>query len=165
MYKATIKEQSFDIDLDNDIILVNQSECLLKLVKLDDGGYEAIFRGQKVIADIVKIDREQKQITLRIKNKRYNIQIKEPVDLMLESIGINAKQTKKLNNLKAPMPGLVTKVLVAAGDEVKQGEPLLVLEAMKMENVFKAATDVKIKSIKVQERQAVEKGEELISFQ
>jgi biotin carboxyl carrier protein len=72
---------------------------------------------------------------------------------------------KKLNNLKAPMPGLITKILVKEGDEVKQGEPLLVLEAMKMENVFKAAGDVKIKSIKINEKQAVEKGAELISFE
>jgi biotin carboxyl carrier protein len=55
--------------------------------------------------------------------------------------------------------------LVKEGDEVKQGEPLLVLEAMKMENVFKAAGDVKIKSIKINEKQAVEKGAELISFE
>ncbi len=165
MYQASIKDQNFQIDLDSKSTLLNGTECLLQLVKLDDGGYQANFRGEKVIADIVKIDRELKQIVLRIKNKKYAIQIKEPVDLMLESLGIQAKAIKKLNQLKAPMPGLVTKVLVSEGDAIKQGEPLLILEAMKMENVFKAATDVKIKSIKVQERQAVEKGEELISFE
>ncbi len=165
MYQAIIKDQSFEIDLDSDLIKLNQKECLLKLVKLDEGGYEANFRGEKAIVDIVKIDRELKQIVLRIKNKKYFFQIKEPVDIMLERLGIQAKSVKKWNNLKAPMPGLVTKVLVNEGDIVKQGEPILILEAMKMENVFKAANDVKIKSIKVQERQAVEKGEELISFE
>lgn len=72
--------------------------------------------------------------------------------------------TKKVNHLKSPMPGLVLKVIAKVGDLVKQGEPLLVLEAMKMENVFKAPSDVVIKSIDVTEKQAVEKGELLISF-
>ena len=117
-----------------------------------------------MIVDIVKIDKEQKQIILRIQNKRYTVQIKEPVDLMLEKLGIQTKSTKKINHLKAPMPGLVTKIFVAEGDVIKQGEPLLILEAMKMENVFKAASDVIIKSISVGERQAVEKGEVLIAF-
>jgi biotin carboxyl carrier protein len=87
------------------------------------------------------------------------------VDLLLERLGMKNVGVKKVNNLKAPMPGLISKLLVKEGDEIKQGEPLLVLEAMKMENVFKAVADVKIKAIKVSEKQAVEKGAELITFE
>jgi biotin carboxyl carrier protein len=165
MYKASIKDQSFNIDLSNNTMVLNGENYLLSLTPLDDGGYEAILNGNKVVADIVRIDYELKQVVLRIQNKRYTVQIKEPVDILLESLGIQTKVSKKVNNLKAPMPGLVTKLLVKEGDHVNQGEPLLILEAMKMENVFKAATDVKIKSVKVSERQAVEKGEELIAFE
>lgn len=165
MYKASIKDQSFNIDLSNNTMILNGENYLLFLTPLDDGGYEAVLNGNKVVADIVRIDYELKQVVLRIQNKRYTVQIKEPVDILLESLGIQTKVSKKVNNLKAPMPGLVTKLLVKEGDHVNQGEPLLILEAMKMENVFKAATDVKIKSVKVSERQAVEKGEELIAFE
>lgn len=165
MYKASIKDQSFHIDLSNKTMILNGENYLLSLTPLDDGGYEAVLNGNKVVADIVRIDYELKQVVLRIQNKRYTVQIKEPVDILLESLGIQTKVSKKVNNLKAPMPGLVTKLLVKEGDHVNQGEPLLILEAMKMENVFKAATDVKIKSVKVSERQAVEKGEELIAFE
>ena len=124
-----------------------------------------MIANEELIADIVRIDVEQKQVVLRIKNKRYTVNIQEPIDLMIEQLGVNIKKAKKVNNLKAPMPGLVTKLLVSEGDEVKQGEPLLILEAMKMENVFKAASDVKIKALRVTERQAVDKGEELIAFE
>lgn len=165
MYKATIKEQGFEIEFRENKMLLNNNEYPLSLKMLDDGGYEVEIDKVKVIADVVKMDREQRQIILRIRNKRYTINIKEPVDILLEQLGINARLSKKINNLKAPMPGLVTKLLVKEGDEIKQGEPLLILEAMKMENVFKAADDVKIKSIRVIEKQAVEKGEELIAFE
>jgi biotin carboxyl carrier protein len=63
------------------------------------------------------------------------------------------------------MPGLILKVAVTQGQFVKKGESLIVLEAMKMENVFKASADCIIKEIKVQEKQAVEKGQELITFE
>ena len=164
MYKDLINEQSVDIEINQQTLTLNNRITPFSLIPREDGGYETIIDGQKMIVDIVKIDKEQKQIILRIQNKRYTVQIKEPVDLMLEKLGIQTKSTKKINHLKAPMPGLVTKIFVAEGDVIKQGEPLLILEAMKMENVFKAASDVIIKSIIVGERQAVEKGEVLIAF-
>jgi biotin carboxyl carrier protein len=165
MYKANIKDNQFNVEFRQEQMFLNDAALPLALKALDEGGYEASIGDRKWIADIVKIDLEQKQVVLRIHNKRYTVSLQEPVDLQLEKLGISIRQAKKVNNLKAPMPGLVTKLLVTEGAFVKQGEPLLILEAMKMENVFKAATDVTISSIKVSERQAVEKGEELIAFE
>ena len=71
----------------------------------------------------------------------------------------------KVNNIKAPMPGLVLRTSVAIGDVIKKGDPLLVLEAMKMENVIKAAGDGVVKKINAIERTAVEKGSILIEFE
>ncbi|MNS88855.1 Methylmalonyl-CoA carboxyltransferase 1.3S subunit [compost metagenome] len=62
------------------------------------------------------------------------------------------------------MPGLILKVLVTEGQAIKKGEPVLILEAMKMENVFKAPGDAVVKAIRIEERQAVEKGEVLIEL-
>ena len=71
----------------------------------------------------------------------------------------------KVNNIKAPMPGLVLRISVAVGDVIKKGDPLLVLEAMKMENVIKAAGDGVVKKINATEKIAVEKGSILIEFE
>jgi biotin carboxyl carrier protein len=71
----------------------------------------------------------------------------------------------KVNNLKAPMPGLVLRMNVKVGDTVKKGDALLVLEAMKMENVIKAAGDGVVKKITATEKTAVEKGAVLIEFE
>ena len=70
-----------------------------------------------------------------------------------------------MNDLKAPMPGMIIKVLAKVGEHYKAGEPLLVLEAMKMENVFKAAADITIKDILIDEKNTVEKGQVLMVFE
>lgn len=164
MFTAIIKDYIANIDFDQEETL-NGVPFKSSIKENPDGGYIMEYNGKKCIADLVKLDKESKQIILRIEGKKYTISIKEPVDLLLERLGMKNIGVKRLNNLKAPMPGLVSKLLVKEGDEVKQGDALLVLEAMKMENVFKAAADVKIKAIKVIEKQAVEKGTELITFE
>lgn len=164
MYTATIKENRFDIEL-GEVETLNSASISSQLKPNPDGGFLFEYNGKKVIADLVRIDREAKQVVLRITGKKYVVQIKEPVDILLERLGMKNVGAKKVNNLKAPMPGLISKLMVKEGDIVKQGEPLLILEAMKMENVFKAIADVKIKSIKVSEKQAVDKGAELITFE
>ena len=67
-----------------------------------------------------------------------------------------------LKNVKAPMPGLVVKILTSPGSEVEKGDPLVVVEAMKMENEIGASAKGVVKEIKVNEKQAVEKGEIMI---
>ncbi|MEM9067385.1 MAG: biotin/lipoyl-containing protein [Myxococcota bacterium] len=68
------------------------------------------------------------------------------------------------NELRAPMPGRVVKILVAAGDEVEANQPLVVIEAMKMENELRSAAAVKIASVDVQEGQNVEGNTVLLRF-
>lgn len=68
------------------------------------------------------------------------------------------------SSLRSGMPGKIVKVLVKEGDEVTAGTPLLVMEAMKMENEMKAPADVKITKLHVKPGDAVESGATLISF-
>jgi biotin carboxyl carrier protein len=164
MYKASVNEKVFEIEL-GDITSVNGQITKTEFSHTEDKSYSLQINGTLKEADLVKLDKENKIITLRIEGKKYNIAIKEPIDLLMDRLGINQKVSKKINNLKAPMPGLVAKILVSKGDKIKSGEPLLILEAMKMENVFKAAADVIIKDIHIEEKQSVEKGTILMSFE
>jgi pyruvate carboxylase subunit B len=66
--------------------------------------------------------------------------------------------------LKAPMPGLVVRILVAAGTPFVAGTPLLALEAMKMENELKATGPGVIVAVLVAPGQAVEKGQHLLEL-
>lgn len=67
-------------------------------------------------------------------------------------------------NLSSGMPGKIVKIFVKPGDSVKAGDPLLIMEAMKMENEMRAVTDVVIKEVLVKEGENVESGAELVTF-
>ena len=71
---------------------------------------------------------------------------------------------RRIADLKAPMPGLVTRLLVSEGEEVHAGTPILVMEAMKMENELRAAGSGIVQKIRVSSREAVEQGQVLVTF-
>lgn len=164
MYNATIDSLELEIETGaNGSVNGDRKEMFFE--KLPSGGYRLIVQGEEKIADVVKFDVDNKTVTLRMEGKKYTVQLKEPIDLLLNQLGINQKSSRKLNQLKAPMPGLVIKILAVEGQHYKAGDPLLILEAMKMENVFKAASDVTIKQIQIVEKQTVEKGQLLMIFE
>ena len=134
------------------------------LRQLPDGTYHILANGKSYNAILEEIDRTTKTLKLRINDNSYRLAIQEPIDQLLKKMGLNIAKSNKVEAIKAPMPGLVLKILVIEGQEIKKGEPVLILEAMKMENVFKAPADATVKAIKVAERKAVEKGEVLIEL-
>lgn len=164
MYKASIGSHDVQVVTGKDAS-VNGVPVDIEFVKSATNSFKMRMNGVEKDADLVKLDKENKLVIVRIEGKKVAVQIKEPVDLMLDKLGINSKSTKKVNNLKAPMPGLVIKILAEQGKHYKAGDALMILEAMKMENVFKAAADVTIKAIEITERQTVEKGQILMVFE
>ena len=87
------------------------------------------------------------------------------MDLLLEKMGMSAASLNKVANIKSPMPGLVLEVKVEVGDSVENGTPLLILEAMKMENIIKSTGDGIVKAINIKQGQAVEKNEVLLEME
>jgi len=104
----------------------------------------------------------EKKLTLSINGNIYRAEISDPFDQLVSRMGLLANNTRKVDSINAPMPGLVLQILVGPGDEVKQGDALLILEAMKMENIIKSPGDGKIGQIAVSKGQAVDKGQVLI---
>jgi biotin carboxyl carrier protein len=113
---------------------------------------------------LLKSERDSKQYTLQINGSKYDITLKDKLDDLLAGMGLTAGAAAKLNNIKAPMPGLVLNILVAEGDTITKGDALLVLEAMKMENIIKSPGEGVVKKINVNKGQAVEKNQVLIEI-
>ena len=76
-----------------------------------------------------------------------------------------ARARHRDHSMEAPMPGLVLRILVGAGDVVAKGAPLLILEAMKMEHQITAPRDGRIASVNCKEGELVQPGNELVTME
>jgi biotin carboxyl carrier protein len=114
---------------------------------------------------VMDFDLSTRRCTLKVDGEIKEVKFLRDLDLLIEKMGLNTTQAKKLTFLQAPMPGLVTSIKITSGQHVERGSPLLILEAMKMENVITAPDDAIIKEIKVGIGQAVDKGTSLVEFE
>jgi len=110
------------------------------------------------------IDKENKTITFLKNGENIKIELREPLDEILKSMGLEDAMTPKVSDVKAPMPGLVLEVNVKPGDHVKKGDTIVVLEAMKMENSIKSPVEAIVQSVSVEKGQAVDKNAVLVNF-
>ena len=113
----------------------------------------------------MKADHTEKTLQLLINGRTYHTHAQDRLALLLQGMGLQAAATQKLNHVKAPMPGLIQSVSVAEGSEISKGDNLLVLVAMKMENVIKSPGSGIVKSLKVTPGQIVEKNQVLLEIQ
>jgi acetyl/propionyl-CoA carboxylase alpha subunit len=101
---------------------------------------------------------------IKVNGKIYHTETINKFDELLKSLGMEKGGSGKVNELKAPMPGLVLEINVKPGDELKKGDRVLVLEAMKMENVIKASADATVTSIEVEKGKTGDKNQVMIRF-
>ena len=106
-----------------------------------------------------------KTYTIQVNNATYKVDISDDLDKLITEMGFENSASKHINELKAPMPGLILEVFVKIGQEVKENDSLLILEAMKMENIITSPRDGIIKSISAVKGDAVEKNYLLIEFE
>jgi biotin carboxyl carrier protein len=114
---------------------------------------------------VLASDASGRKLRVEVEGHIFDIEIRDPLDQMLEQMGFSAARNKRVAEIKAPMPGLVLKTYVSEGQAAKQGDPILVLEAMKMENSIALNTDAKIKRLLVKDGQIVEKGQVLVELE
>jgi biotin carboxyl carrier protein len=155
MYKATVNDKTFDISPD---------QLQWDLVEYAPNCFHIIRDNKSYRAEIVKADAATKTFVIKINGAVQTVAVKDKFDLLLEKMGMTSANTSKVNNIKAPMPGLIIDLKVKVGDTVNAGDALLILEAMKMENVLKAPAPGIIKTMKIKKGDSVEKGQILIEF-
>ncbi|MEO6520194.1 MAG: acetyl-CoA carboxylase biotin carboxyl carrier protein subunit [Mucilaginibacter sp.] len=166
MFKIKVNGK-FDhvVESKSNTLTLNGHEFLADTIKLDAHNYHILHEQKSYNVEVVSLDTTEKTATIKVNGNNYQLKAKDQFDALLEQLGMaNLNNNNKISDIKAPMPGLVLKVLVAEGDEVKKGDNLFVLEAMKMENIIKAPADAVIKTIKIQPTDKVEKGQLLILF-
>lgn len=124
-------------------------------VRINDRNYQI---------DCLEISVEKKLVKLRIEGKVVTLELKDEVDEIVDQLGMEVAASASSSDVIAPMPGKVIDILVNHGDEVEEGSPLVILEAMKMENILKAGGSGTVDEVKINVGETVEKGALLISM-
>ncbi len=164
MYKATIGKDVLEIESKEESLTINGTPLQWDVAKIKEGYFHILHENKSYRAEVVKADVQTKTFTIKINGTKYTVALKDKFDLLLEKLGMDSTASTKVNSIKAPMPGLIIDLKVNVGDEVKQNDPLLILEAMKMENVIKSPGDAVVKSVKIKKGDSVEKNQILIEF-
>lgn len=166
MYKITGK-QSFEVAPEEGKAegLLNGQFYSLDIEKLDQNSWHIIKDNASYYVQWIERNEESKTFTLKVNGTLMTLEAKNDFDLLLDKMGMANLGGAKASKLKAPMPGKVLEVMVAPGQEVAKGEGLVILEAMKMENVLKAEEGGIVKSVNVSVGDAVEKNNVLIDFE
>jgi biotin carboxyl carrier protein len=113
--------------------------------------------GRALQLEVASADPYAKQYRIFVKGRAYEVQLFDELDRRIVRLGLGKAATTGGGDVLAPMPGLVREILVSEGQEVTADEPVLVLEAMKMENLIKAPATGTVQTISVTAGQAVEK--------
>lgn len=165
MFKIQVNEQfNYVVKIDRDGIFVNDHEVPIDIHPVNKTIFHILYKNRSFNAELITIDKQAKSCTVRVNSHVYTMSLSDQFDELLHQLGMDNLSALKVAELKAPMPGMVLKVLVSEGEEVKKGSNLLILEAMKMENIIKSPADVVIKSIKVNPADKVEKNQVMIIF-
>lgn len=172
MYKISLQgEENFEVDFDSQgsneqaKALVNGQLFEMDWSELSEGRYHVIQENKGYVVEVDKVLEGEKKIYIRVNGNTYVLDVKDKMDLLLEKMGLDNLTTTVETDLKAPMPGLVLDILVKPGQTISKGDPLIILEAMKMENVLKSTVDTVIKSVECVKGAAVEKNEILLNFE
>lgn len=132
---------------------------------IDNTKLQVILNHKVYIVLVDEVSPDFRKYRLQAGHVQVEVELVRHIDRLVQKMGLSQSLQNRLEDLKAPMPGLVKKILVAEKDTVTAGQNLLLLEAMKMENVIKSPQAGIIKYIAIAEHQTVDKGQLLIKFE
>jgi biotin carboxyl carrier protein len=144
--------------------LVDGNPVDLDIQAVAQNKFHVLYQRKSYNVELIESDPQLKTQTIKVNGTLYQLGLTDQFDTLLKQLGMDAALVAKVQEIKAPMPGLVLKIVAAEGDEVKKGDSLIVLEAMKMENMIKSPADGRIKNIPVKQGDKIEKNTVLVQF-
>ncbi len=154
--------QTFMAENKNGQMFLNDTILEANWQKLSEQKYHLIYKDVSYNIELLQTNDSAKELTILVNGIKHQVSLSNQYDELLKKLGMDKLAGNKVNDVKAPMPGMVLRLHVKEGDAIKKGDALLVLEAMKMENVIKAVGDGIVQKINVSEKTAVEKNQVLI---
>lgn len=166
MYKVNVDEKhSFELSGNEEGLLLGNKELATDIRELKEGHFHVIYAHKSYNVEVVSSDQHKKTAVIKINGQLYTTHIEDRFDRILKAMGMENGAVSTIVEIRAPMPGLVLDITVSEGQELRKGDQILVLEAMKMENNLKSTTEGVVKKIHVAKGDKVEKNQVLIEFQ
>ena len=156
-YKIKVNEFEFEFS--------EQQVNAFDIVKKSATEFNLLKDHRSVNTKLLTADNTAKNTTIEIEGEIYTVTIKDELDQVLENMGFGLAINKQVKEIKAPMPGLVLEIAVTEGQQVNEGDKILILGAMKMENSIAVSVNATIKRIAVTAGDAVEKGQVLVELE
>ena len=159
--------KKFKVNVNHDLSfnITDQDIASLDALPTSKTAYHILQENKPFLAEILASDFNKKKYTVKVNTSTYETVISDDLDLLIKEMGFSLGSTKNIDVIYAPMPGLILEINVAIGQTVKEEEPLLILEALKMENVIASPRTGTIKSISVNKGEAVVKKQLLREFE
>lgn len=137
----------------------------LDIIEVSKANYHLLHNNKSYTAEVTSSKFNKKTYDVSVNNTIYNVNILNELDILVDKMGFATSAKKNITSILAPMPGLILEISVEVGQEITENTPLLILEAMKMENSINSPTNGVIKAIHSKKGDAVEKNQLIIEFE
>lgn len=157
-FEAVIDDQPIELELleESGEVKFEDESHPYSFSQQENGRY--LLRIGTKLHKIDNIEYDKHTVTFTLNGNWHSVKVRNEQDLLLDRLGFKTVGEIGEGELNAPMPGKILEILVSEGDEVELGDPVAILEAMKMENELKAPIKGTVSSIAVDEGDSLEKN-------
>jgi pyruvate carboxylase subunit B len=164
-YVVQVGDQRVEVALQGEVVTVDDEELRAHVAELEGTPVRQVTIGNEVHRVTVRRHPGRGRYTLWIEGYRYEVEALDERTRAIRDMSAASAAAAGPAPLVAPMPGLIVRVNVEAGDAVQAGQGLVVMEAMKMENELRAPAAGRVKRVAVAAGTAVEKGVLLVELE
>lgn len=157
------KKVRLELDDKNTTARINGNEIRFSIV--DDNLHRMLIRVGTKLYQCNNITVTDSLVSFSLNGQFCKAKVKGEEQLLLEKLGFNNTKKDQKGIIMAPMPGKVLEIPVEVGDEVREGQSILILEAMKMENELKATVSGVVRTIHLKSGDNVEKNQILLEIE
>ena len=164
-YVVQLGEERIEVELDGDVARVGDDESRTDLADIEGTPVRLVTIGDRTHRVVAHRHPERGRYTLWLDGFRYEVEALDERTRAIRDLSAASGAPAGPAPLVAPMPGLVVRINVQPGDTVRAGQPLVVMEAMKMENELRSPAAGVVRAVPVAPGTAVEKGALLVELQ
>ena len=160
-------EESYSVMVNNDhkFQLTQEDIAQLDILRTAENSFHVLKNGQSYHIELITRSFNDLHYVIKVNGAEYATSVKTPLLHLIDKMGFASNGAKNIASIEAPMPGLILDIMVKEGQEVNENDPLLILEAMKMENSITSPRDGVVKSLSIKKGEAVDKKQVLLTFE